>query len=74
MDSEKKQRIYKTIMLVVITIFVTCLVTAICVYNYLQNNPGVQLTAWSDSNSELMGSIRTIRSIIDKYYLGEVNE
>lgn len=74
MDSEKKQRIYKTIMLVVITMFVTCMVTAVFMYNFLQNSSGVKYATFGGANSELTSSINIIRSMIDKYYLGDIDE
>lgn len=73
----KKNRIYKTIMLVVLTAFITFMITAFSMYSYFNNNSVISLSDSSDSissistgnNSNLEKYIKKIRTVIDKYYL-----
>ena len=73
----KKNRIYKTIMLVVLTAFVTFMITAFAMYTYFENNSLVSLTTGKDnksnvtigSSSNLEKYLKKIKATIDKYYL-----
>lgn len=74
-NSNKRESIYKIIMLVVLVAIVTFVVTSIFVYNYLRSDEGakyviVQGTDTSNIDQTLSG----IKKIIDSKYLGEVNE
>lgn len=73
----KKNRIYKTIMLVILTAFVTFMITAFAMYTYFENNSFVSLTEGKDnkanvtigSSSNLEKYLKKIKATIDKYYL-----
>ena len=73
---EKFQKIYKYIMLVVITAFVTFLITSICISNYFTggNIDNIPLFSSNVQSANTITSINAIKTIIDKYYLGEVDE
>lgn len=73
---EKFQKIYKYIMLVVITAFVTFLITSICVSNYFTggNIDNIPLFSSNAQSANTITSINAIKTIIDKYYFGEVDE
>ena len=75
MDYERKQRIYKIIMLIVIVAVVTFLATGIYMYNAMGGGKTEYVVI--EGNGKL-NSIDTIlskfRDIIDEKYLGEVNE
>ena len=73
MEEDKKQRIYKIIMLIFITVIVTVLITSTVVYNYAINGNSTKIIASSDT-TELEKSISKFRKIIDQYYLGDVDE
>lgn len=74
MDKEKKNRIYKIIMIVAIAVFLTFMVTSISLYTYFLNNP-ISITSKSSSSSkDIAGTLQKYKEIIDKYYLGEVDE
>lgn len=75
MEENKKQKIYKIIMLIFVTALITALVTTILVYNYVSNGNGTQqyITVNSD-NSGLTSTLSRFKKIIDEYYLGEVDE
>ena len=73
---EKKQQIYKIIMIIAITVFITFMVTSISLYLYLLENPSVlTLSSSSSANTNSIAtSLKSYRDIIDKYYLGDVDE
>ena len=75
MDKERKNRIYKIIMIVAISVFITFMVTSISLYTYFLNNP-ISITSKSSSSSskEIAGTLQKYKEIIDKYYLGDVDE
>lgn len=74
MEENKKQKIYKIIMLIFVTALITALVTTILVYNYVSNGKGVQYITIDSDNSKLSTEISRFKKIIDEYYLGEVDE
>ena len=73
---EKFQKIYKYIMIVVITAFVTFLATSIFISNYYTggNIDNILLLNSGESSSQTTTALNAIRTYIDKYYLGEKNE
>ena len=73
MDKERKNKIYKIIMIVAIAVFITFMVTSI-LYTYFVNNP-ISITSKSSSSSkDIAGTLQKYKEIIDKYYLGDVDE
>ena len=75
MKEKKNFKSYKIIMLVFLVAFLTFLITSICMYQYFTNNQfGKQLVVSSENNGELVSQISKYRSLIDKYYLGDVDE
>ena len=74
MDKERKNGIYKIIMIVAIAVFLTFMVTSISLYTYFVNNP-ISITSKSSSSSkDIAGTLQKYKEIIDKYYLGDVDE
>lgn len=74
MDKERKNRIYKIIMIVAIAVFLTFMVTSISLYTYFVNNP-ISITSKSSSSSkDIAGTLQKYKEIIEKYYLGDVDE
>lgn len=76
MSEEKVRKIYKYVMLVVITAFVTFLITSIAFSNYYTGG-NISEIFWpsSDSNtSQLTTSINAIKTIIDQKYLGNIDD
>ena len=77
MKEEKKQRIYKTVMLVILTAFITFMITAFSMYTYFSNNSDISLSNITDSigsittgnNTDLEKYLKRIKQTIDKYYL-----
>ncbi len=75
MEENKKTKIYKIIMLVILVAFITFLITSIGFYQYFTNGNNVNLLINSSSeNSSIEDELKKYRTLIDKYYLGEVKE
>ena len=73
---EKVQNIYKYIMIVAITAFITFLISSIVVSNYYMSgksdNVVVLNSNTQDSNIQI--SLNAIEAIVDQYYFGEQDE
>lgn len=72
----KKNRVYKTIMLVILTAFVTFMITAFSMYSYFNNTSLVSLVGTSlegndesTKNTDLEKYLKKIKTTINKYYL-----
>lgn len=74
MEKEKKYRIYKTIMMIAITVFITFMITSISLYTYFINNPITTSSNSKNVNKDISNKLEKYREVIDKYYLGEVDE
>ncbi len=76
MEEKKRFKVYKIIMLVILVAFITFLCTSIGMYQYFNNNKQVSssIFATSSSNSGIENTLNKYKAIIDKYYLGEVDE
>lgn len=73
----KRQKVYKIIMLIVLTAFITFLVTSTYILNHIEGTNGNSVLSSLISNSdddELTKTLKGIESIIDKYYLKDVDE
>ncbi len=74
---DKKNRIYKTIMLVALTAFVTFMITAVSMYSYysetsiksLIGNVTTSVSEEKSSSTDLEKYLKKIKTTIDKYYL-----
>lgn len=72
MDYEKRQRIYKIIMLVVLTAVITFITTTLLMYQYVGKDSKIlQVTSKTDKISATLASYRRI---IDQKFLGEIDE
>lgn len=76
MNENKKIKTYKIIMLVVLVAFITFIITSIGIYGYLTNGGLIEATIGSSSNTtnEISKNLQNYKKLIDKYYLGEVDE
>lgn len=78
----KRQRIYKTIMLVILTIFITAMVTSIYISNKLNATNNTEKTPISSiidnltgsGNSSLVNSIKNIEKTVKDKYLNSIDE
>lgn len=72
----KRQRIYKSIMLVIVTVFLTFIVTTLYItdkYNFTEADITALLNSTSTGDS-LSKSIEYIKALLDKYYLNDIDE
>ena len=76
MEKERNgQKIYKVIMLVVITAFITFLITSLIMYTYFtKNNDGIIVVESSKESKEIDNKLSRFKTMIDKYFLGDVDE
>ena len=77
MEEKKRYKVYKIIMLVVLVAFITFLITSIAFYQYFVKGDSLSkyLTLMtSDESQDISQTLDTYRAVIDKYYLGEIDE
>ena len=74
----KRQRIYKTVMLVILTAFLTFIFTTIYLTNKYNLSDGKQTISSlfnnSSSDDKLNQALKNIRSLLNKYYLNDIDE
>lgn len=73
----KRQRIYKTIMLVILTVFLTFIFTSMYMtnkYNLEHNDISSLLDSSSSNSDNISKSIDYIKRILNKYYLKDIDE
>lgn len=71
MEEKKRFKVYKIIMLVVLVAFITFLLTSIGMYQYFSQNNKIAIIG---GNDELSTTLSKFKAIIDKDFLGEVDE
>ena len=77
MEEKKRYKVYKIIMLIVLVAFVTFMITSIAFYQYFVKGDSLNkyLTFMtSDSSQDISQTLDTYKALIEKYYLGEVDE
>lgn len=73
----KKQRIYKTIMLIALTAFITFIMTTVYISNRFDigiNNKTISSIIGDAKDDDLTTSLKNIESIVDRYYLNEIDK
>jgi carboxyl-terminal processing protease len=73
MKTEKNQRAYKIVMLVVLTILITAIVTSIAVYNTVSSSNIKYITVSSDSSS-IAKTFEYYKKFIEQKYIGDIDE
>ncbi len=74
-ENNKGHKIYKVLMLIVVTAFVTFVLTSIGFYQYYSHNNGSILGIEpSQNNSKVVKELEKIMTVIDKSFLGEIKE
>ena len=68
MNFEKKNNIYKTTMVVLITAIITFIITSVLMYNYMQLNENTSII------SKIEDKIKFAKTYLENNYLGEMNE
>ncbi len=75
MEEKKRFKVYRIIMLVVLVAFITFIITSIGMYQYFSNYDNLgKLLVSSPDNNDISSKINKYKSIIDRYYLGDVDE
>ena len=72
MSYEKKQRIYKTIMLVVLVGVISFISATVMVYNKMMGS--VQTKYVMLGGTDTSSPLSRVKTVIEKYYLGEYDE
>ena len=66
MEKDKKYRIYKTIMMLAIVIFITFMVTSISLYTYFTKNPIILVSNTKSTQNDIANKLENYRQIIEK--------
>ncbi|MGN1302882.1 MAG: hypothetical protein ACI4VO_04500, partial [Clostridia bacterium] len=74
MEKNKKYRVYKTIMMLAIVIFITFMITSISLYTYYTKNPIIITSNTKSTQNDIANKLENYRQIIEKYYLGEIDD
>ena len=75
MEEKKGIKTYKVVMLVILVAFMTFILTTIGMYKYFTDTGfGKSLVSAANENNEIATELNKYRKIIDKYYLGNVDE
>lgn len=77
MEDNKKSRVYKTIMLVLVVVFITFTLTTVLMYNAFTQNGNIKYLFLSNNdNTDLDTAIQKVRAVIDRTYINadEINE
>lgn len=76
MENDKNKR-YKIVMIVVLTAFITFMATILCIFTIFLNGNQIGkyvLVESSEENKNLSSELDKYRTVIDKYYFGEIDE
>lgn len=75
MNFEKKNNIYKSIMLITVTALITFLITAIGMYNYyVKTESGLAKALVTTETNSIDTKIQLIRKYLNESYLGEITD
>ena len=80
MNFDKKNNIYKIVMVIIVTMLVTFLVTSVIFYNYYMKTDTGNIEALtkyitvSDSTSELESKVEILKRYLENQYMGEIDE
>ena len=69
MEKQKKYKIYRMIMIVALTAFITFMITSISLYTYFTKNP-LSISLNTSGSNKLAVTLEKYKEIINKYYLG----
>lgn len=72
MENNKGQRIYKTIMSILLTAVITFVITTIAMYN-VNGKDGIKYISTNSEGSAIGKTFQNFREFIDKYYIGDID-
>ena len=74
-NKQKRQNIYRVIMLIVLTAVITFMVTTIAMYSKFQNSGSLSSNGSSSSSENtLVKTLQSFNAMINKLYIGDVDE
>ena len=74
MSETRGQKIYRIIMIIIITALITAIITTISVYNKITGTTDIKNIIESGNNSGLELTLSKIRTMIEEKYIGEIND
>lgn len=72
MNTEKRQKAYKIVMLIVIVAVITFISTTVFMYKYVGGN--IKYVQVSSESSNLASTLASFKKIVDNKFLGEIDE
>ena len=74
-NKQKRQNIYRVIMLIVLTAVITFMVTTIAMYSKFQNSGSLSSNGSSSSSENtLVKTLQSFKAMMNKLYIGDVDE
>lgn len=74
MNFEKKNNIYKAVMLIIITAIITFMITSVFMYNYyIKTEDGIAKSLQTVETTKLETKLQLIKAYLDKNYLGDTS-
>ncbi len=74
MNSKKTNNIYKYTIIIIITAFITFILTSTFVYRFINNDERYYIKNSKTESSSLEQTLSYFREILDKKYIGQINE
>lgn len=74
MNSEKAQKIYKVIMLIIITALISSLITAVVVTEQLTSSSSIKSIAERDGTTGIETTLASIRTLLEDMYIGDLDD
>lgn len=74
MNSKKTNSIYKYTITIIITAFITFILTSVSVYRFINNDERYYVKNSKTEDSSLEQTLTYFKEILDKKYIGEINE
>ena len=74
MNENKGQKIYRAVMLVIITALITSIITTICVYKKIANTTDIKTIVSRGNNTGLELTLSKIRTMLEKQYIGTLDD
>lgn len=74
MSENKGQKIYRTVMLIVITVLITAIITTVFVYQKLTGTMDIKNIVSSGNNSGLELTLSKIRATLEERYIGTIDD
>ena len=73
MKKQTTYKIYKTAMIIILTAFITFIITSIGMYKYIEGDGKISALVDSASN-DIAVNLAKYKEILNKYYLGDIDE